>query len=158
MTFYCCTWITFLIWENRDGFGDCTRNSWCLVSKRSVAVTEKQSSGFGRRSSCSSVLLQSCLVSVATWIQVSWTRVNVSWHAAISTVLTNVFLMRQSKTAAGRDLKQKMDLTTVPPSCTWKEWACANMCAYVECVWEVVTMHTAFPNNGLYNIISGCAQ
>ena len=33
-------------------------------------------------------------------------------------VITNVFLMRQSKTLAGRDLKLKLELTIVLPSCT----------------------------------------
>ena len=33
-------------------------------------------------------------------------------------VITNVYLMRLSKTLAGRDLKLKLELTTVLPSCT----------------------------------------
>ena len=33
-------------------------------------------------------------------------------------VITNVYLMRQSKTLAGRDLKLKLVLTIVLPSCT----------------------------------------
>ena len=90
-----------------------------MDSKRSVVVTVDQSSCFSKEkflceSSAPVVHGQHC--DMDPRFLDAGERVLVLKRFLL--VITNVYLMRLSKTLGGRDVKLKLELTTVFPSCT----------------------------------------
>ena len=108
----------YLILENCRRLRDCSRNNLTLGLKTCVVVTGNQRSYFFKKSSFATVLFQLCMVSIATWIQCSWSVWACCDIETLSAGDHACWFDWLSKTLAGRDPRMQTD--NASPHCMGK--------------------------------------